>query len=267
MTTLLLDIGNTRAKAAWLAADGLAASTVGDTDTPQLEPWLDQLNSERTVSAVWASNVGGEQPARSLHAWSEARGVDVTLLESQADQLGVRCAYIDPSRLGVDRWMVVLAAAERKTNCLIVDAGTACTIDAVDASGQHVGGLILPGVRLARSALNQRTNFSADAVVSNPLPPVGDDTNPAVTLGAVHALLGAIARVQAGLGWASFEGLLTGGEAPMLLPHLNAADWQHRPELVLEGVARVARSPHPPLRGTFSPGEKGSHSPLPGERG
>ncbi|MBR9813369.1 type III pantothenate kinase [bacterium] len=240
MSTLLLDIGNTRAKAAWLGADGsVGAVSNYEFGNEPLADWLNRLTHDNATGTVWASNVGGEGPAGALNDWAHARGVTVQLVQSRSKQLGVRCAYADPTRLGVDRWMVVLAAAARKTNCLIVDAGTACTIDAVDATGQHLGGLILPGVRLARSALNQRTNFQADDVATDPLPVLGDDTNPAVTLGAVHALLGAIDRVCAGLDWADFDGLLTGGEASVLAPHLGAT-WVQQPDLVLQGVARVA---------------------------
>lgn len=240
MNTLLLDIGNTRAKAAWLAGDGsIGAVTLGKSDAQSLPTWLDTLPNASDVDSVWASNVGGAAIADALLGWASQHAISLNLVESKAQQLGVHCAYADPRRLGVDRWMVVLAAAARRRNCLIVDAGTACTIDAVSEQGQHLGGLILPGVSLARSALNQRTHFSADEVVTNPLPPLGDDTNPAVTLGAVHALLGAIARVQAGLGWDKFDGLLTGGEAELLATHLGP-QWAHQPDLVLQGVARVA---------------------------
>lgn len=240
MTTLLLDIGNTRAKAAWLGADSsVGAVSNYEFGNEPLSDWLDHLTLNQATDMVWASNVGGDAPANALRDWAREQNTTVQFVQSRSKQLGVRCAYANPTRLGVDRWMVVLAAAARKTNCLIVDAGTACTIDAVDATGQHLGGLILPGVRLARSALNQRTNFQADDVATDPLPVLGDDTNPAVTLGAVHALLGAIDRVCAGLGWADFDGLLTGGEASVLAPHLDAT-WVQQPDLVLQGVARVA---------------------------
>lgn len=240
MKTLLLDIGNTCAKAAWLGASGdVGAVSVEQSDARSLPGWLDGLIADKPTDSVWASNVGGDAIADALQTWALRRRVAVHLVKSEPEQLGVRCAYADPRRLGVDRWMVVLAAAERNSNCLIVDAGTACTIDAVSDQGEHLGGLILPGVSLARSALNQRTNFSADEVVTTPLPPLGDDTNPAVTLGAVHALLGAIARVQAGLGWDVFDGLLTGGEAGLLVEHIGP-QWEHQPDLVLQGVARLA---------------------------
>lgn len=242
MSILLLDIGNTRVKAAWSMADGvLDLVDSRDSNVDTLAHWLDQLAADRAIAAIWASNVAGSRMAGALEAWGQRSGVDVRLVQSQARQLGVRCAYADPARLGVDRWMVVLAVAQADRNALIVDAGTACTIDAVDASGQHLGGLILPGVRLARSALNQRTHFSADDVATNPLPALGNDTNPAVTLGAVHALLGAIARTRASLAWgADCALLITGGEADVLLPHLEGG-WHFRPHLVLEGLQRVAR--------------------------
>ena len=240
MSRLLLDIGNSHIKAA-MDADGGLEVRVGDSDADTVAAWLSQ-QAFAGVESVWASSVAGPTLEAAVRAWAKDAGIaQVEFLQSQHQQCGVRCAYTDPSRLGVDRWMVVLAAAKSWRNSLIVDAGTACTIDAVSAEGEHLGGLILPGVRLARQALNQRTHFSADDVPTNPLPTLGDDTNPAVTLGAVHALLGAIARVQTDLNWGSdCDLLMTGGEANVLLPHLSG-EWSARPHLVLEGVQRVAQ--------------------------
>ncbi|MBB85725.1 type III pantothenate kinase [Abyssibacter sp.] len=236
----LLDLGNTRCKSAQWTAGYLAQPQAADCDLASVGRVLDQLAPAAMPLAIWISSVAGEAANAAVQAWCASRGWPAPrFVRSQAESLGVRCAYADPSRLGVDRWMVVLAAAATGRNALIVDAGTACTIDAVTADGSHLGGLILPGVALARASLNQRTQFQADVVTTAPLPIVGDDTNPAVTVGAVHALLGAIERVRRQLGWVQPLCVLTGGEAPLLQPHLPP-DWTLHPHYVLEGVARLA---------------------------
>src|SRR5690606_23289335 len=94
----------------------------------------------------------------------ERFGVRPEIVETRAEMLGVRCAYRDPSRLGVDRWVTVIAAhraaAARKDGprpACVINAGTALTFDAVDVRGRHLGGLILPGPRLAAEALASGT--------------------------------------------------------------------------------------------------------------
>ena len=221
---------------------GLGPVQVGPSDDDATAAWLAETDwPQPEFTAIWASSVAAPGVNDAVRQWAAGSGLPVPrFVATQREQCGVRCAYTDPSRLGVDRWMVVLAAASTGRNAVIVDAGTACTVDAVTADGQHLGGLILPGIRLARQALNQRTQFDADDVATDPLPVLGDDTNPAVTLGAVQALLGAIDRVVQGLGWGeACDRLLTGGEAAVLAPHLGAG-WAQRPTLVLEGLRRVA---------------------------
>ncbi|WP_348675579.1 type III pantothenate kinase [uncultured Abyssibacter sp.] len=236
----LLDLGNTRCKSAcWLGGELLEPRSA-DCGEDAVGSVLDQLAPGVAPAAIWVSSVAGQAVDAAVIAWCERRGwPEPVFARSRSLSLGVRCAYADPRRLGVDRWMVVLAAAATGRDAIIVDAGTACTIDAVTAEGQHLGGLILPGVALARQSLNQRTQFKADDVTTVPLPIVGDDTNPAVTVGAVHALLGAIERVRRQLGWRAPLCVLTGGEAPLLQPHLGD-EWELRPHYVLEGVARLA---------------------------
>ena len=240
----LLDLGNTRAKSGLWRAGRLEALNAGGWGDEGPASVLDVLAPAERPTATWVSSVAGVEVQHALVEWSRARNWPAPqFARSTACALGVQCAYADPARLGVDRWMVVLAAAATGRDAIVVDAGTACTVDAVTADGRHLGGLILPGVALARSALNQRTQFQADDVVTTPLPLLGDDTNPAVTVGAVHALLGAIDRVQTGLaresGWHAPLCVLTGGEAGLLAPHLPAG-WLHRPHYVLEGLARLA---------------------------
>src|SRR6185503_15791565 len=111
-------------------------------------------------SRIIAANVAGERMAAQLAALVAQRpGTSLTLVATAAEQFGVRCAYTEPSRLGVDRWVAVLAAyhAARGAACAI-DAGTAVTFDAVDSAGMHLGGLIFPSARLLAAALDRNTS-------------------------------------------------------------------------------------------------------------
>jgi type III pantothenate kinase len=158
-----------------------------------------------------------------------------------ASACGVRSAYAQPEKLGVDRWLSVIAAYHRAAGAAcVVDAGTALTLGVVDARGQHLGGLIAPGLGTQRRSLRKETQVRAQDGQDS-LAWLGTDTDMAVAWGTLHGVLGLIERVYAGI-WREHEGIvpiLTGGEAEILRPYLDPA-WQLAPDLVLEGLARVA---------------------------
>ncbi len=73
---------------------------------------------------------------------------------------GVANGYDDVSQMGVDRWLAVMAAynIDKSKPCLIVDSGSACTVDSLLSNGVHLGGYIVPGIELMRSALFRDTD-------------------------------------------------------------------------------------------------------------
>jgi type III pantothenate kinase len=162
----------------------------------------------------------------------------------------VRCAYSDPARLGVDRWVAVLAAfhAARGAAC-VLSAGTAVTFDAVDAAGRHLGGLILAGPRLAADALERHTsNIGATApagAAPSGLGLLGKSTDTAVAHGTMLALAAALDRavrtVDAALGVRS-KVYVTGGDGPQLRAWLET-EAELRADLVLEGLSLYAAHP------------------------
>src|SRR6185436_9837669 len=104
--------------------------------------------------AVYASNVAGPHVRNWLDEWTGARGIEVQWLTSRHEQCGVRNAYGEPSQLGTDRWASLIAAWRFvRGAALVVNAGTAVTIDMLDATGVFRGGVILPGLALMASAL------------------------------------------------------------------------------------------------------------------
>jgi type III pantothenate kinase len=180
----------------------------------------------------------------------------------QAEQFGVRCAYADPSRLGVDRWIAVLAAHRLAPGAAcVIDAGTAVTFDAVDASGRHLGGLILPGPRLLAAALDRSTSdigaTPAPGARPSGLDLLGKSTDTAVGNGAMLALTGALERAIAAVD-GSLEGrakvYLTGGDADALRAWLES-EVDLRRDLVLEGLALflgASPGPHAKSKGTHA---------------
>ena len=152
---------------------------------------------------------------------------------------GLMLGYREPSQLGVDRYLAMLAARKRHaSSVIVVDVGTAVTIDAVDDRGVHRGGAILPGLRLMHDALARGTHgVRASRIASNA--PFGHDTAECVAIGTLHAIAGGIESLAERMAQALDsmpQRVLTGGDASAVEPLLKARYHSH-PDLVLEGLA------------------------------
>ena len=203
--------------------------------------------AEAPPEQVLVSNVAGARFTTGIVSASRERwGVEPTFVQVSQQALGVRCGYQESSRLGVDRWIAVLAAhrSERDSVC-VVDAGTALTIDVVTANGEHLGGIIIPGRRLMARALDRDTSDIGAvqaATAARDRRMLGTSTDEAVEQGAWVALAGAVEliRRQLELSLGSAPTLLvTGGDGEELIGWLSPPT-QHRPHLVLEGLALLA---------------------------
>ena len=160
---------------------------------------------------------------------------------------GVSNAYTSPERLGADRWATLVAAHHLYPGpSCVVDCGTAVTIDAVAGTGEHLGGLILPGLTMMRQALVENTQ-GIGRVATGDVSLLARNTDDGVTAGTLYALVAALDRIVADVA-AELDGevalLLTGGDAGMLLPLLQDS-WQHEPDLVLQGLAVIAGEEQP----------------------
>ena len=248
MKALLLDVGNTRIK--WGALDGEQIRKTGHITLQKVrDQGLGVLTSRlpNNVDTVLASNVAGQTFATRL---SGVIGMhchcDVHFAKSEREACGVRSGYKQPRRMGVDRWVAMIGAwAELQSACVVVDVGTAVTIDALDDDGQHIGGQILPGVALMCAALAAST--SDIQVVGGRVPNAaagldifGDNTARAVRNGAWNAVVGAVERSITTLRSNAYDPkvVLTGGDASRMLTALGS-DFLHRPHLVLQGLARM----------------------------
>ena len=240
---LVLDLGNSRCKWA-LANDSLmpgGAFAYGDDFTRTLDNGFSALPRPQHVAAVCVAASGHLQ---TLAQWVQRRwGLELQPIITRAAQLGVTNAYKDPTSLGADRWAALIAARARLPGAAcVVDCGTALTIDALDQSGMYRGGVILPGLALMRAAL-LRTQGVRE-VVGDAGSALAQSTADGVAAGTLFGLAGAIDRIldeQAALLGATPQVLITGGDAQPLRALLRHAV-QHAPDLVLEGVARIARA-------------------------
>jgi type III pantothenate kinase len=258
---VVIDIGNTRLK--WAEVDrGRVVRPGGAVHRDRLEAAFEALAAALPERAerVIVANVAGEELGRRVAAFARDRyGIAPEFVATTAERFGVHCAYADPSRLGVDRWVAVLAAHHRARGAAaVIDAGTAVTFDAVDASGRHLGGLILAGPRLIAAALDRNTsNIGATASAGEPplgLDLLGKSTDAAVGHGAMLGLAAALDRaaatVEAALG-TPLTVFLTGGDAARLSGWLET-EVELRADLVLEGLALFAAERSPARRGMRS---------------
>lgn len=237
---LFIDIGNSRLK--WATWDGAwqAEGSVPVGSDPAAD-WLDSLPQPE---GIWIAAVSAEGDLAAVTAACR-RTFDITpvRLRTQARACGVRCAYRDPARLGVDRWLAVIAGfRETGGPAIVFDCGTAITADAVTAEGEHLGGLIMPGVDLMRRALYGNTAGIPDEGEVAAADMLARDTRAAVSGGSLQGAAGFLQRVASEvrhrLG-AATPILLTGGDAPRLRPLLDG-DFAWRPRLVLDGMRAAA---------------------------
>lgn len=240
---LLIDFGNTRLKWATASAGQLTAGRPVATDAPTLADALGDAFAALAgrVDGVLVSSVVSDAREMELRALLEASlpGARVDFVRSPSEALGVRNAYAEPQRLGVDRFLALVALHARPRAQVLVSVGTALTLDALAADGRHLGGLIAASPTLTRGALA--------AATARLLPPssqvhlLADSTADAVQSGAVLAAVALTERFRSGaagpLGaWPAL--VLAGGGADELAPWLP--DAERADDLVLRGLARWA---------------------------
>lgn len=252
--TLLVDLGNTRIKWAWLSPGG----RVGRMQAAAHAGWkakdfFSTLDFLQRGDHVFAVSVAAPAVRRAFADAARARtGRTPKLLRSERASAGVRNGYREAWRLGADRWAALIGAGHLQGDVLIVDIGTAATLDLLDSSGRHHGGAILPGEGLMVSSLLVGTGGirrRAGAPRSRPRSLFGRSTREAVEAGAHHALLATLeAAVSVATGRLGRRPrvVLTGGGAASLRKTLSM-DHEWRPALVLEGLAAFLR--HSAVRG------------------
>lgn len=246
---LLVDIGNGRIK--WGALEEQKLTSFGNELRPTQE--FDAFATQHWLpivpppSRVWVSNVAGPRIYKALASWVQQQWqVETRLVESVASGWGVVNSYYEPRRLGTDRWCKLVAARRDFAQPVyVVDCGTAMTLDVVNSTGGHLGGLILPGLGLMRRSLQDKTQ----AVRVQSRPPrrqeqflLARETSGAVIGGTLYAVVAVVDRVaqdvESELG-VPLKRLITGGDASLVLPLLREG-FEMRPHLVLDGLSIIA---------------------------
>lgn len=234
---LLIDMGNTRLK--WAVCDKLdliSGSSMFNKDLNRqalIELWQTTIPPDQIAIACVSTNQLLDlviSVAKGL--WPEAA---ISQAKSVGAAFGVVNAYQAPEKLGVDRWLGMIASYHRyrKSFCL-VGCGTAITVDVVDDSGHHLGGMISPGLRVMKEAL---ANNAENLGLNETIYPFGlsNSTDAAIHNGTLSAACGLIERVLANHA-DNLPLILTGGDAEMIAQHLSKPAMID-PVLVLRGLA------------------------------
>lgn len=241
---LAVDAGNSRVK--WGLHDGGGWLRQGSVENPDVAALAQAWSDLESPARIVVSNVAGAEMRASLERLLSPWAAATSWVTAQALGLGLRNAYDDPGQLGSDRWAALVAAWDLLgAGCLVVNAGTALTVDVLSDQGVFLGGIIVPGEAAMLHAL-----FAKTALPEQPggcfkvLPTNSAD---AIHSGALRALAGAVEGMWRELlrsGAREPRCVLSGGSAPLLqelltLPVL-AVD-----NLVLEGLVRIARQAEP----------------------
>jgi len=154
-------------------------------------------------------------------------------------------AYLQPERLGNDRWAALIAAHSLSQGpAVIISCGTAITIDALSSDGRHLGGLITPGVDLMISSVcDKATDVNIEDSNSEAIALLASSTESAVLGGSLYAAVSLLDRVTTDLRGelgAAASVFITGGDAERLIPLLEDKS-KHEPELVLKGLEVFSR--------------------------
>ena len=240
MSMLLIDAGNSCVK--WVLAERgawLQQGTLENVYAEKLPSLFSELPAPRRILA---SNVAGEMMAQPLRAacglWPNSA---FEFIAAQAEQCGVRNLYEHAAQLGSDRWASLIAAWHlQHAPCLVVNCGTATTVDALSGEGEFLGGLILPGMQMMQHALTAGTaQLTKDAGVWCEFPRT---TANATFTGAIRATVGAIRlQFEALSARGAARCLISGGAASLVEPHLKLP-LARVDNMVLRGLEIIGRT-------------------------
>jgi type III pantothenate kinase len=242
------DVGNSRIK--WGRCEAGRLEDIVSLPPDDVPAWAKQLEAwGREQPRIWM--VAGVHPPRrsELAEWLRGRGQTVYLLE-RAAPLPLQVRLEHPDRVGIDRLLNAVAAnTRRRPNHpgIVIDAGSAVTVDYLDAAGAFHGGAIFPGLRLMARALNDHTALLPLVEVREPGPLPATSTTAAIQAGVFWAVVGgieALVRQLRALVAKEADIFLTGGDAGLLAPRLQepVTVW---PEMTLEGIRQSAEAwPH-----------------------
>ena len=243
---LLLDVGNTRLKYALGEGAQLQTAVAATHGGSMVDIDFDALWRDLPdVAAVYVASVAGAAiEQRLVDSLRRRFGIGAQLVATPAAACGVRNAYAEPQRLGIDRFLGLVALhAQRSDDCVLASCGTALTLDALARDGEHLGGLIAASPMLMQDALTGAT-ARLKAPRAARVVEFADNTDDAIESGvwlsAAALVERFVARAAVRCGTAPML-VLSGGGAERL-SRLVAPAHRLDSDLVLRGLALYAQS-------------------------
>ena len=251
MTFLALDIGNTRLKWAQYDAPGPGAKLLAqgaefleNIDKLAEGPWASLAPPARMLGCV----VAGDAVKRRVQEQMELWDVPAQWVVASEAEAGLTNGYDHPTRLGADRWVAMIGAYHhmlargQARPMVVVMVGTAVTVEAVDAGGKFLGGLILPGHGIMLRALESGT--AGLHVPTGEVREFPTNTSDALTSGGTYAIAGAVERmiqhVRRRCG-AEPACLMTGGAGWKMAPSMSVP-FELVDNLIFDGLLVIAQS-------------------------
>jgi type III pantothenate kinase len=241
---LAIDAGNSRVKWGW--HDGSGWTSVATVSLIEFAASGDHVNpfsvTHEDPERIIISNVAGDGAHHLLVNWTSIFEAEPLWLRAKGEGWGVSNRYDRPEQLGPDRWAALIAArALHAGPCLVVNAGTATTVDMLTGDGTFLGGVILPGVELMRFVLHEHTGRLPIQEGGHRDAP--RNTADAIETGCRHAQAGAVERMYRVFRDLELNPLciVSGGAARVLVDQLSMPR-RYVENLVLDGLAHIAHT-------------------------
>jgi len=242
--TLLVDMGNSRMKAAYFSQPD-KVDVFSYLKCSALDCLTNYIEKQHKVSSLTLVSVLGSEFEQAVKAYCLEKNIKLTWVTSAKQAQGVKSDYDNPLSLGSDRFVALVGAIKQypKQYCIVVDCGTAVTIDGLTAEGEFQGGVILPGLQLwGQSLIGRTSQLDSNNLISPRL--FATNTADAIGGGSVYGLVGAIEGVclrmrqsfyEQGANDSSMKLILCGGDAELVAKH-SQLDFHVLPNLVLTGL-------------------------------
>ena len=253
MTFLALDVGNTRLKwaqydspkpgATLLAQGAVFLENIDKLADDEVGDWRNIPTPSRILGCIVAGDAIKRRVVEQLELWDTTPNWVISGLQ----EAGMTNGYDHPARLGADRWVAVIGARHRllsqglKVPCIVVMVGTAVTVEAIDAEGKFLGGIILPGHGIMLRALESGT-----AGLHVPTGEVTDfptNTSDALTSGGTFAIAGAVQRMADNLSRHCGQipaCIMTGGAGWKMAPSMSV-NVELVESLIFDGLLEIAQ--------------------------
>ncbi len=264
MKTLLIDAGNSQLKWATLNDDDVLSEQYALSHQYELpiEIFEKILTSNKDVQAIIMVSVLGSTFSRVAKKIAVAQQIKFIEVTSEKEWNGIKNGYDDPTKLGADRFVGIISAyhlydsvSNDNNACIVIDSGTATTIDAVDKGGNHLGGVILPGLQLCSESLLENTELlGLWGNESHEFTPkcFSTETTQAIASGCLLGHAGAIEHICNGMEKEllkqsreatkdsnfNVKRVISGGSAKSVLPYMEG-EYDLQPNLLMLGLRLI----------------------------